>query len=94
MSHGEPAAPPGLAIKKVGASLAIAPHQTAVAQTMTTIAAATEAASAASAVRIAVGSSTRLADATAAAVQNVKVIAMSAAQIKNIAPYQWRPLFR
>jgi hypothetical protein len=94
MSHDEAAAPPGLAIKNVGASLAIAPHQTAAAQTMTTIATATDAESAASAVRTAVGSSTRLADATAAAVQNVKVTAMSAAQIKNNAPYQWKPLFR
>jgi hypothetical protein len=89
-SHGEPGAPPGLAFKNLGASFAIAPHQTAVAPTMTTIATATAAASAASAVRIAVGSFTRLATATATTVHNVKVMAMSAAHIKNNAPYQWK----
>ena len=87
-SHGEPGAPPGLAVKNFGASFDIAPHQTAVTPTITTIATATAAANAASTLRITVGNSTRLAAATAATVHSVNVMAMSAAHIRNSAPYQ------
>ena len=59
MSHDDPGSPAGLALKNAGASVAMAPHQTAVAMTMVTIARATAAASIASAVSTALESSIR-----------------------------------
>ena len=72
----------------------MAPHQTAVAPTMTTIATATTAASIASAVSTALENSTPTGCDIATTVHRVRVITMSAAQIKKSTPYQWRPPLR